>query len=108
MSTLALFEEDDLSVPDTELLFSIDYQFAAVVTKDEPQAKPGAAIRPGTGVRCGGGTYGSVDVDEQHNVRAHAPHLLRVQRRVLSGSDGWGGYIGLDEALCQQQLHLPL
>jgi hypothetical protein len=27
---------------------------------------------------------------------------------VLSSSDGWGGYIGLDEALCQQQLHLPL
>jgi hypothetical protein len=27
---------------------------------------------------------------------------------VLSSSDVWGGYIGLDEALCQQQLHLPL
>ncbi|XP_039827760.1 uncharacterized protein LOC120689535 isoform X2 [Panicum virgatum] len=109
-STLsALLEEDDPPVPDTELL-PIDYQFAAAVAGDEPPQPEQQ--------------FGQVPVALPMASAAEQPAALQTQMSSTASelmhltSSGYsdecfaaamagGGYVGLEEALCQQQQPPP-
>ncbi|WVZ59217.1 hypothetical protein U9M48_009402 [Paspalum notatum var. saurae] len=105
-STLsALLEEDDPPVADTELLLPIDYQFAAAVAGDEPP-QPDQQ-------------FGQVPVVAaaehpalQTQMSSTASEMMQLASSVYSdecfaAAMAGGGYVGLDEALCQQQQPLP-
>ncbi|CAN6288024.1 unnamed protein product [Urochloa humidicola] len=98
-STLsALLEEDDPAVPDPELLLPIDYQFAAAVAGDEPP-QPEQQFA------------GQVPAEQpalQTQMSSTASELMQLASSAGYGDEcfaaamaGGGGYVGLDEALCQ-------
>ncbi|CAN6304933.1 unnamed protein product [Urochloa humidicola] len=102
-STLsALLEEDDPAVPDPELLLPIDYQFAAAVAGDDPPHQPEQQ-------------FGQVPValpaehpGLQTQMSSTASELMQLASSAGYGDECFaaamagGGYVGLDEALCQQ------
>lgn len=104
-STLsALLEEDDPSVPDTELLLPIDYQFAAAVAGDEPhQPEQGQlpVALPVAGV--------AEQPALQTQMSSTASELMQLASSgytdecFAAAIAGGGGYMGLEEVLCQQQ-----
>jgi hypothetical protein len=106
ISALALLEEDDLPVPDTELLLPIDYQFAAAVAGDEPQPEQQFGQVP---VSAAAAEHPAL----QTQMSSTASELMHLTSSGYSGecfpaAMAGGGYMGLDEALCQPQPQLPL
>ncbi|NP_001150114.1 uncharacterized protein LOC100283743 [Zea mays] len=99
-STLsALLEEEDPSVPNPELLLPIDYPFAAAAAGDEPHPEQqqqqfaqvpvmlplaGAAQHPGL---------------QTHST---ASELMQLDECFAAAMAGGGGYVGLNESMCQQ------
>ncbi|KAG0549262.1 hypothetical protein BDA96_01G240200 [Sorghum bicolor] len=109
-STLsALLEEEDPPVPDTELLLPIDYQqFAAAAAGDEPQPEQQFAQVPVVLPVAGAAEHPGL----QTQMSSTASELLHVASSgytdecFAAAMAAGGGYVGLDEALCQQQ-HQP-
>ncbi|CAL4933697.1 unnamed protein product [Urochloa decumbens] len=100
-STLsALLEEDDPAVPDPELLLPIDYQLAAAVAGDEPEQQFGGQVPV---------PLPAEQPALQTQMSSTASELMQLASSAGYGDEwamaGGGGYVGLDEALCQQ--HQP-
>ncbi|CAD6212829.1 unnamed protein product [Miscanthus lutarioriparius] len=109
-STLsALLEEEDPPVPDTELLLPIDYQFAVAAAGDEPQPEQQFAQVPVVLPVAGAAEHPGL----QTQMSSTASELLHVASSgytdecFAAAMAARGGYVGLDEALCQQQPPQP-
>lgn len=109
-STLsALLEEEDPPVPDTELLLPIDYQFAAAAAGDEPQPEQQFAQVPVVLPVAAAAEHPGL----QTQMSSTASELLHVASSgytdecFAAAMAAGGGYVGLDEALCQQQQPQP-
>nr|CAB3504684.1 unnamed protein product [Digitaria exilis] len=102
-STLsALLEEDDPSVPDTELLLPIDYhQFAAAVAVDEPQQPEQGQLPVALEQPPALQTQMSSNASELMQLASSA-YSDKCFAAAMAGAGG-GGYVGLEEVLCQQQ-----
>ncbi|RCV42604.1 hypothetical protein SEVIR_9G228300v4 [Setaria viridis] len=110
-STLsALLEEDDPPVPDTELFLPIDYQFAAAVAGDEPQPEQQFDQVP---VALPVAAAAAEQPALQTQMSSTASELMHLTSsgysdECFAAAMAGGGYVGLDEALCQQQPQPPL
>ncbi|PVH31773.1 hypothetical protein PAHAL_9G228800 [Panicum hallii] len=108
-STLsALLEEDDPPVPDTEILLPIDYQFAAAVAGDEPQPEQQFGQVPVVLPLAAAAEQPAL----QTQMSSTASELMHLTSSAYSdecfaAAMAGGGYVGLDEALCQQQQQPP-
>ncbi|RLN19941.1 uncharacterized protein C2845_PM02G12210 [Panicum miliaceum] len=108
-STLsALLEEDDPPVPDTEILLPIDYQFAAAVAGDEPQPEQQFGQVPVALPLAAAAEQPAL----QTQMSSTASELMHLTSSAYSdecfaAAMAGGAYVGLDEALCQQQQQPP-
>lgn len=106
-STLsALLEEDDPPVPDNELLLPIEYQqFAAAGDEPQPDQQQFAQVPVVLPPVAGAADHPGL----QTQMSSTASELLHVASSGYTADECFaaamavgGGYVGLDEALCQQ------
>ncbi|KAJ1295269.1 hypothetical protein BS78_01G210600 [Paspalum vaginatum] len=93
----ALLEEDDPPVPDAELLLPIDYQFAAAVPR-QPDQQFGQQVPVAAAEHPALQTQMSSTSSEMMQLASSVYSADECFAAAMAG----GGYVGLDEALCQQ------
>ncbi|XP_062200987.1 uncharacterized protein LOC133903587 isoform X2 [Phragmites australis] len=109
-STLsALLEEDETPGPDAELFLPIDYAFPAAVGGGEPQKEQQQFGQVPVSLPVSAATEHPALQTQMSSTASELMHLASsgYSDECYAAAMVGGGYVGLEEALCQEQQPLP-